>query len=380
MKSYDAIIVGARCAGSATARLLAEQGRDVLVLDRARFPSDTVSTHLITTGGVSLLRRWGLLETVLATQVALIRSFNLTIGDLELHDPVPMEMVSPRRIVLDKVLVDAAVAAGAEMREAVTVHELVREDGAVVGVRGHDSAGAPFEERAAMVIGADGVRSLVARAVAAPEYDQRPSRGSGCYAYFRGMPMDAVELAFGTGCFAGVFPTNDGQACVFAARPEDEFGRFRDDTEGAHAATVGAASCRLGEGIVVAQRQSRFFTFRATPGFFRLAAGPGWALVGDAGYHKDPVTGHGITDAFRDAHLLASGLGAGLDAGLAGWPEKLAGALDGYTACRDRLSAEVYAATQEIAALEWTEASLIDLFLRFVTAVNEETAAIAALA
>jgi flavin-dependent dehydrogenase len=374
---YDAIIVGSRCAGSSTARLLAEKGHEVLMVDRAHFPSDTVSTHCVTLGGVIQLQRWGLLDRVLATNVPFVPSFTLTIGPNEFHDPLPVEegagTVSPRRIVLDKLLVDAAVEAGAELREGITVTGLSRDDqGRVVGIVAHDEDGDAVEERAALVIGADGTHSLVAEAAGAEVYDERPGHGSGYYAYFSGFPTDTVELAFNHGHFVGLFPTNDGQACLFAGKDDGEFRDFRNDLDGAHAATVAVGSARIGEWVRDATRESRFFAFRTIPGFFRKPWGDGWALVGDAGYHKDPVTGHGITDAFRDAELLANAVHAGLD----GTP--LADALSGYQARRDELSRDVFDTTQQIASLDWTEESLLEIFMRFGAAVTMEAEQIAA--
>src|SRR5437588_3489142 len=373
---YDAIIVGSRCAGAASARLLAQKGHRVLMVDRAHFPSDTVSTHCVTFGGVTQLRRWGLLDRVLATNVPWVPAFTLTIGPNELRDPLPVDdemgTVSPRRTVLDKLLVDAAVEEGAELREGITVKDMLRDDGRVVGIMGHDEQGNAVEERTAIVIGADGTHSFVAKAAGAEVYDERPGHGSGYYAYFSGIPADSVELAFNEGHFAGVFPTNDEQTCVFAGKSDDEFRDFKDDVDAAHADTVAVANKRLGGWMRDATREGRFFAFRTIPGFFRKPYGPGWALVGDAGYHKDPVTGHGITDAFRDAELLADAVHAGLD----GSP--LDETLAAYQARRDELSRDVYETTQEIAGLGWDEETLLAVFMRFGAAVMAETEAIAA--
>jgi flavin-dependent dehydrogenase len=371
---YDAIIIGARCAGASTARLLAQRGHRVLLVDRARFPSDTISTHCVTVGGVTQLRRWGLLDDVLATNVPWVPSFMLTIGANEIPfgaDP-QMGTVSPRRTVLDKLLVDHAVAAGAELREGLTVKDVLRDDGRAVGIVAHDDGGNAIEERAAIVVGADGTHSLVAKAVGAAVYDERPGRGSGYYAYFEGVPVADVELAFGDGHFAGFFPTNDDQVCVFAGKDDEYFHELREDPDGSHAATVSTASVRLGEALRAGSRASRFFAFRTVPGFFRVPYGPGWALVGDAGYHKDPVTGHGITDAFRDAELLANAIHAGLD----GAP--LAETLDQYQKRRDELSQGIYESTQAIAALDWNDEGLFEIFMRFAMATAEELEALAA--
>jgi flavin-dependent dehydrogenase len=374
---YDAIIVGSRCAGSSTGRLLAEKGHRVLMVDRAHFPSDTVSTHCVTLGGVIQLRRWGLLERVLATNVPFVPSFTLTIGPHVFDDPLPVEegtgTVSPRRTVLDKVLVDAAVEAGAELREGVTVTGLLRDDGGcVVGVVGRDEEGKSLEERAALVIGADGTHSFVAKAAGAEVYDERTGHGSGHYAYFSGLPVDRVELSFNQGHFVGLFPTNDGQVCLFAGKDDDEFGDSRGDVDAANAATVAVGNPRLGELVKDATRESRFFAFRTIPGFFRRPWGEGWALVGDAGYHKDPVTGHGITDAFRDAELLANAVHAGLDG------TSMTDSLSEYQARRDELSRDVFETTQQVASLDWTEDSLLEIFLRFGAAVTTEAEQIAA--
>src|SRR5437870_5530862 len=175
---YDAIIVGSRCAGASTGRLLAQKGHRVLMVDRAHFPSDTVSTHCVTQGGTVQLRRWGLLDRVLATNVPWVPSFTLTIGPNELRDPLPVDdemgTVSPRRTVLDKLLVDAAVEEGAELREGITVKDLLRDDGRVVGIEGHDEQGKRVEEQAASVIGADGTHAPVARMGEADGAAERP--------------------------------------------------------------------------------------------------------------------------------------------------------------------------------------------------------------
>jgi flavin-dependent dehydrogenase len=371
---YDVIVVGARCAGSTTARLLAQQGRRVLIVDRAQFPSDTVSTHCITPGGVTQLRRWGLLDRVLATNVPKVYSFCLTIGPSEIRDPFGVSeeqvTVSPRRTVLDKLLLDAAAEAGAEVKEGVTVKDLQRQGDKVTGIVGHDDAGVTLDAEAKLVIGADGTHSFIAKTVGAEVYNERPTRGSGYYAYFTDFPMDAVELAFNEGNFAGIFPTNDGETCVFAGKDDSEFADMREDPDAGHQEIVATANPRLGEARAAATRQSRWFAFRTTPGFYRKPYGPGWALVGDAGLHKDPVTGHGITAAFRDAELLAGAVHDGLDG------DDLEGRLAGYQARRDELSAELYDTTQEIAALGWSDASLLDTFLRFGGAAMAEVEAI----
>ena len=375
--SYDAIVVGARCAGSSTARLLAQAGLRVLIVDRATFPSDTISTHCITTGGCIQLQRWGLFDRVLATNVPHVRDFTITMNGVEVNNPfgeAPDDVpgtTSPRRTVLDKLLLDAAVEAGADAREGITVKDLVRKDGRVVGIAGRDAAGGSVEERAAIVIGADGVNSVVARLAGADEYDRRESRGAGFYAYFSGWPGASVELGFNERGGVGIFLTNDEQVCVFAGRSVDEFVDYKRDVEGTHREIVGSLSSRLADWFAQTSRESRFYGWSAVPGFFRTPYGPGWALVGDAGYHKDPVTGHGITDAFRDAELLADAVVAGRD----GDPEE---ALAGYQRRRDEMSHDTYHATQDIAAFDGDMEAAGNAFVRFGAAAFQEAADIAA--
>ena len=171
---YDAIVVGARCAGSPTAMLLARAGYRVLLVDRAGFPSDTLSTHYIHQPGVARLRRWGLLDRVVATGCPPARRMTFDVGPFALSGaPTPADgadaAYAPRRYLLDQILLEAASAAGAEVRERFSVGELLIEDGRVTGIRGRQAGGATVTERAAIVIGADGMRSRVARAVGAPD-------------------------------------------------------------------------------------------------------------------------------------------------------------------------------------------------------------------
>src|SRR4051794_8728877 len=153
---YDAIVIGARCAGSPTAMLLARMGYKVLVVDRATFPSDTLSTHVLHPPGVAALQRWNLLDRLKATGCPPIDTYAFDFGPVTIAgapgtDSSPVAYC-PRRIVLDKLLVDGAAEAGAEIREGFTVEELVVEDGCVVGVRGHGKDGATVTERARVVV------------------------------------------------------------------------------------------------------------------------------------------------------------------------------------------------------------------------------------
>src|SRR4051794_17346012 len=234
---YDAIVVGARCAGSPTAMLLARAGRRVLLVDRAGFPSDTLSTHYIHQTGVACLERWGLAGAVAASGCPPLRQLTLDVGPFALvGEPTPAGAVadaySVRRTVLDKLLVDAAAGAGAEVREHFAVSELVREGSRVVGVRGRAAGGATVTERAPIVIGADGRNSLVARAVDAPVYDARPALTCAYYTYWNGLEVAGAELYPRQDRMIGAAPTNDGQVVTIVFWPHAAFARVRADIEG----------------------------------------------------------------------------------------------------------------------------------------------------
>src|SRR3954468_6421257 len=186
---YDAIVVGARCAGSTTAMLLARKGHRVLLVDKATFPSDTMSTHLVHPPGVAALERWGLLDRLVATGCPPVRDYSFDFGPLTISGaPRPVEGIAhgycPRRTVLDQVLVAAAVEAGAELREGFTVDDVMATGGTVTGIRGHARGGAAVAERAPVVVGADGRHSLVAKAVRPEQYDERRSHLAMYYAYW----------------------------------------------------------------------------------------------------------------------------------------------------------------------------------------------------
>ena len=310
---YDAIIVGARCAGSPLAMLLARKGYRVLLLDKASFPSDTISTHHIHQPGVAHLKRWGLLEKLRASNCPPTRQIKFDVGPFALTgSPTPAggtaEAYAPRRRVLDKILVDAAVAAGAELRERFTVEELTTDGESITGIRGHDASGSTVTENARIVIGADGARSMVADAVKAPIYFDRGMFTCNYYSYWSGLQHEGVELYPREGRTIVVDKTNDGLSMVCIVFPKEEFDRVRSNIEGEFLRTIQENAPALFERIRNAKREERFAGTGFLPNFFRKPYGNGWALVGDAGYVKDPILAQGITNSFSHAEMLAQAL------------------------------------------------------------------------
>jgi flavin-dependent dehydrogenase len=326
---YDAIVVGARCAGASLAMLLARRGRRVLALDRAHFPSDTVSTHFLWPRTTAALARWSLLDALAATGCPLIETVNMQAGSVAFRGrPEPVDgtaaMYCPRRTVLDALLVDEARKAGAEVREGVLVRDVIRNGDRIVGVRGPGIDGNGFEARAAVVVGADGMTSGIADAVGAAMNPSHPSLTCGFYAYWSGVPTDGVEFYVRAGRDILVFPTHDGLTCVWVGRANEQWPAYRADIEGQYLAGLDAAVL---ERVQRGRRETPFKGTHRLPNFYRDCAGPGWALVGDAAYHRDPLTGMGIGDAFLGAELLAEaidrGLGSDLDTALKGYQETL---------------------------------------------------------
>ena len=348
-QDYDAIVVGARCAGSATAMLLARKGYRVLLVDRAEFPSDTVSTHVIHATGVASLRRWGLLEQVVASGCPPIDRYSFDFGPFTIAGtPRAVDGSStayaPRRTVLDKVLVDAAAAAGAEVRERFTVEDVVVDDGVVVGVRGHRDGGSTLVERSRIVIGADGRNSRIAKSVRPEQYNEKPMLMWGYYSYWSGLSVDGFETTVRPYRGWAAAPTNDGLTMLVAGWPAAEASAYKADVEANFMKTLDL-SPEFADRVRSATREERF-TGGGVPNFFRRPFGPGWALVGDAGYTRDPITAQGITDAFRDAELCA----AALDDSFTG-TRSFAEAMAEYQQSRDDQVLPIYEFTTQLATL-----------------------------
>jgi 2-polyprenyl-6-methoxyphenol hydroxylase-like FAD-dependent oxidoreductase len=347
---FDVIVVGARCAGSPTAMLLAQQGYRVLVVDRSTFPSDTVSTHLIHPPGVDALRRWGLLDTVIATGCPPVDTYSFDFGPITISGtPLPAggssTAYAPRRTVLDTILVDAANAAGAEVREGFTVDEVVVDDGKVVGIRGRDRDGRSVTERARVVIGADGSSSRVAAAVGPEQYHDKPILQAGFYTYFSDLPVNGFEITIRPERGWAALPTNDDLTLVVVGWPYAEHTANKHDVEGNFLRSLDLSPA-FAERVRAATRVDRFHG-SPVPNFFRKPYGPGWGLVGDAGYTKDPITAQGISNAFRDA----DGCAAALHATFAG-DQPFDEAMSGYQAERDAHAMPMYEFTTQLATLE----------------------------
>ncbi|MFF4579757.1 NAD(P)/FAD-dependent oxidoreductase [Streptomyces sp. NPDC001389] len=313
MSLYDVIVVGARCAGAPLAMLLARTGHSVLLLDRASFPSDTLSTHWMLRPGVELLASWGLEERLAATGCPPIDRLRVDFGGTVLSGTPaaasgPATTYAPRRSVLDALLVDAAREAGAEVREGSSVREVVWEDGVVTGVRGQDARGTSFTERARLVVGADGRGSTVARAVRAPVTKDRGALAATLYGYWSGVSADGAETFVRPGLGASLWPTHDGLTVVALTVSRTEFLAHRSGAERLYLdalARVPELRARLAGGRLAEQVRAA----GQLRNFFRRPYGPGWALAGDAGQHKDPIGAHGISDAFADANGLARAIG-----------------------------------------------------------------------
>jgi flavin-dependent dehydrogenase len=312
---YDAIVIGARCAGAPAAMLLARKGYKVLLLDRSRFPSEIAHGHFIHRQGPKLLARWGLLNKVVESNCPPVLTQTTDYGDFAL---IGRTLVSegvafgygPRRSVLDKILVDAAIEAGAELREGFSAEDFLFENNRLVGIRGR-SNGHVVTEKTHITIGADGRRSLLARALRAPLYQSTPSLTCWYFSYWSGVPNDGLEIYLRQRRVIFAFPTNDHLFAIFIAWPIEEFHQVRSDISGSFMQALDLAP-PLAERVRTGKREERFFGMADVPNFFRKPHGPGWALVGDAGCHKDPFMALGICDAFRDAELLAKAVDEGL--------------------------------------------------------------------
>jgi len=328
---YDVVIAGARCAGAPTAMLLARRGLRVLAVDPVRYGADTLSTHALMRGAVLQLHRWGVLEAVRASGTTAITTTTFHYGAETIEVRIEPRngvdaLYAPRRTVLDPILVDAALEAGAEVVHGRSVVDLIRDDaGRVRGARISGADRATTDVVADLVIGADGMRSRVARILDAEVDYTVPHAACSIYGYWRGVPFEGNHWFYDPGVSIGTIPTNDDATCVFALIPQSRFRERREEgIDVLFHEAVGRVSPELAA-VVSAEpadaapengATGKLRAFAGSPGFLRRAAGPGWALVGDAGYFRDPITAHGISDALREAELLSRAITRDGDDGL----------------------------------------------------------------
>jgi 2-polyprenyl-6-methoxyphenol hydroxylase-like FAD-dependent oxidoreductase len=369
--SYDAVVVGARCAGAATAMLLARRGLRVLVVDRGRYGTDTLSTHALMRGGVLQLHRWGVLEALEATDTAPIRTTSFHYGDevidiaIKPRDGV-QALYAPRRTVLDALLVDAAKEAGAEVAYGARLVDLTRsDDNRVCGIVLKDHEGGTFRIESGITIGADGMRSTLAGLVGAEPYRLGRHASGVVYGYWTGLEVEGYHWYYRPGVSAGYIPTSHGQTCIFASVPAQRFHEeIRFDTVAGYHRVLAECSTDLAAAVSAADLVGNFRGFPGQVGYFRQSWGPGWALVGDAAYFKDPLTAHGITDALRDAELLARAVADGSE-----------GALSDYQNRRDELALGLFDITDAIASFEWDLPAVMRLHRSLSDEMKREVAA-----
>ena len=368
----DVVIVGARGAGAATAMLLARAGVRVTVIDRGRPGSDTLSTHALRRSGVLQLHRWGLLDELRRAGVPPVNRTVFRYGNDETVvtiRPIPGAdaLYAPRRTLLDRLLVDAARDAAAEFLFETTAIGVARDrHGRVAGVRARADNGDEFVVTAALSVGADGRGSQFSRWVDAPFERVGTHAGAVISAYVTGLDHRGYEWFFNPGVAAGVIPTTGDVSCVFAGAPDDRLGRdLTNDAPVAFAEVLNDVAPDLAARV----RRHEVLEVRIDPGtasYQRRPWGGGWALVGDAGQHRDPLGTRGISDALRDAELLARAILAGRECG------RMGRSLETYRTTRNRLSEHLFATTDTIASYAWDLASIPALLRTLAAAQADE--------
>jgi 2-polyprenyl-6-methoxyphenol hydroxylase-like FAD-dependent oxidoreductase len=366
-ESFDVIVVGARCAGSPLAALLARAGLRVVVVEQATFPRDTLSTHCLHAGALASLERLGVTEQLRATGAPFLRYYDLRQDDLQLRVEIPQRpgdvggIASVRRLLLDPILADAAADSGAEIRMGTKVTGLLRDGGRVTGVRIRHNRG-EGSLRARLVVGADGRNSTVASLVGARKYNVAPSERFAYWAFFEDAewPWDSTfvyhrwadRIVFGG-------PADSGLLQVIIVPQLRELPCFRNDLEGSFMRY--ARSCPpMDVALADARQRGKFFGMLRWEGFLREACGPGWVLVGDAGHFKDPTPAGGIQDAFGQVEALAPTIIAQIKAS----PEVLDDALLAWSRWRDRDAAEYYWLACDMGAAGTVPAVLPELMRR----------------
>jgi flavin-dependent dehydrogenase len=370
---YDVVVAGVRAAGAAAAARLAGHGFSVLAVDRGAPGTDTLSTHALMRGGVWLLHRWGLLGAVAGAGTPAVRRATFHYGE----EAVPVEiqardgvdaLFAPRRTVLDPLLVEAARAAGARVEHRTRIEGIERDrHGRVVAVWLRGESGRARRIRTSLLVGADGADSQVARWVGSGEKVTGSHASGAIYGYWEGLAEDGYHWYYRPGVSAGVIPTNGG-SCVFAMTNADRLEReVRGGVEASYRRMLAEAAPEVAAALGGARRDGGLRLFRGRRGFLRKAQGPGWALVGDAGYFKDPITAHGLTDALRDAEGLSAAVARGGDAALEDWERE-----------RDELSLGFFERTDRVAAYDWTLPEVAGLHRELSREMSREVKALVA--
>jgi flavin-dependent dehydrogenase len=370
---YDAVVIGARCAGASTGMLLARRGLRVLIADGGLYGTDTLSTHALMRGAVLQLHRWGLLDKLVDAGTPAVRTTRFYYGDEAIDVQIkPADGVealyAPRRTLLDRVLVDAARSSGAEVVYQTRLVDLIRSsDNCVRGAVLQDAHGRRHEIRAGIVIGADGMKSSLARLVGAEVSRKGRYSTATVFGYWSGLEIEGYHWHYRQGVAAGTIPTNDGLTIVFAAVPAE---RFREeiaaDVSNGYYRLLAECASDLALSVKrMGRREGNLRGFLGQPGFLRKPWGPGWALVGDAAYFRDPLIAHGITDALRDAEFLARAVAEGTGA-----------ALNGYQAIRDELCLNLFQTSDEVASFQWSLEELKEKHFRMSKEMKREVKAL----
>ena len=347
--SYDVVIVGARVAGASTAMLLARNGLKVLVVDKSPYGQDTTSSHAVMRPGVLQLARWGVLDRIIESGAPAIRSTTFHYEDETIKVPIKARdgvdaLYAARRTTVDAILCDAAWEAGAHVAHNTVVRSIIKdEDGRVRGVMVTNGEGVTQQVRCDLLIGADGTRSGVARSVNAVVRYAGHRPAAFVYGYLRGVSLDGTHWYFGKDNAAGAIPTNDGLTCVFVGmRPNRYDSLRRNGLDNLFDEMLRETDRGFSSLIAGGTLEGKLHPFAATPGHIRQSFGNGWALVGDAGSFKDPLTAHGMTDALRDAELLANAV-------VSDKPD----ALSYYQSTRDAFAVPFLRLSDDIASFDW---------------------------
>jgi len=354
--------------------LLARAGVRVLLVDRGDYGTDTTSTHALMRGAVFQLHRWGLLPAVVNAGTPPVRSTTFSYSTNDVSIAIEPRhgvdaLYGPRRRLLDRVLVDAASASGVDIQFGARVDDVVVDDaGTVRGVLVTAKSGRQRVD-ADVVVGADGLQSAIARGVQAPTLFEGRHATAVLYSYWEQLPVDGYYWRFQTSACIGAIPTNDGATCVFVAIPAARLrAEVGDDRQKAYRRLIRQSSAAFAERLESARMVAPIRGFGGRAGFIKRGVGPGWALVGDSGYFKDPLTAHGITDALRDAEFLARAIIEGTTDAFARYEET-----------RHDLSTRLLEVTDAIASLSWTDEHLQAMHREFSSEMSREVRALAAL-